>query len=70
MGLTFAIYFLPVTAENNNKIQLNLEYLKKRPKDDYILGKGDVLDIKFTSINSLINDEKKFKWFNKYIFKF
>ncbi len=58
LGFTFAAYFLPVTAENNNKIQLNLEYLKKRPKDDYILGKGDVLDIKFTSINSLINDER------------
>ena len=73
LGLTFAIYFLPVTAENNNKFQLNLEYLQKRPIDDYILGKGDVLDIKFTSINSLINDEKnsnnlinRFSNFNSY----
>ena len=73
LGLTFAIYFLPVTAENNNKFQLNLEYFQKRPIDDYILGKGDVLDIKFTSINSLINDEKnlnnlinRFSNFNSY----
>lgn len=56
LGFTFTVYFVPVTAEDN-KVKLNLEYLQKIPKDDYILGKGDVLDIKFVSMNTLIDDK-------------